>query len=193
MNWFVDLLNLLIIVGIGFDVYAAMEIRGAMLQKIRLKILIPICLLLALIQCIFFFGGYIITYEMVQHNEVQDANTLGFGLAAIIDFLLAVRLIHKAIKREQIEEKREEMSVKNYVLIMLAGAIYTLFAGLASGLMAANIWLVMFFIVASTVVVVSMGIYTGYRYGFASRPRLYVIGAVLLIIAGLASLLSAFL
>lgn len=193
MNWFVDLLNLLIIVGIGFDVYAAMEIRGAMLQKINPKILIPTCLLLALIQCIFFFGGYFITYEMVQHDEVRDANTLGFGLAAIIYFLLAVRLIHKALRHDDIEEKREEMSVKYYVLIILAGAVYTLLAGLASGLMAANIWLMMLFIVASTIVVVSMGIYTGYRYGFASRPRVYVIGSVLLIIAGLASLLSAFL
>lgn len=192
MNWFVNLLNLLIIVGISFDVYAAMEIRGAMLQKIKPKILVLTCLLLALIQCGFFSGGYFITYEMVKHNEVKDANTLGFELAAIIYFVLAVRLIHKALRHEEIEEKREELNIKRCALIILAGAIYTLFAGLASGLMSANIWLMIIFIVASTVVVVSLGIYTGYRYGFGSRPRLYVIGAVFLIIAGVASLVSAF-
>lgn len=192
MNW---LGNLLIIVGISFDVYAAMEVRGAMLAKIKPKILILTSLLFTLIQSIFFFGGYFITYEMVMHNEVKNADSLGCELAAVIFFVLAARLFHKALKHEEIEEKCEEMSIKMYVRIILAGAMYTLIAGLACGLIGTNhqlpqyIIMMLLFIICTTIVVVSAGIYTGYRFGFSSKPKFYIVGTVLLGIAGLWSLL----
>lgn len=192
MNW---LGNLLIIVGISFDVYAAMEVRGAMLAKIKPKILILTSLLFTLIQSIFFFGGYFITYEMVMHNEVKNADSLGCELAAVIFFVLAARLFHKALKHEEIEEKCEEMSIKMYVGIILAGAMYTLIAGLACGLIGTNhqlpqyIIMMLLFIICTTIVVVSAGIYTGYRFGFSSKPKFYIVGTVLLGIAGLWSLL----
>ncbi|HAP02987.1 MAG TPA: hypothetical protein DCQ87_03015 [Lachnospiraceae bacterium] len=192
MNW---LGNLLIIVGISFDVYAAMEVRGAMLAKIKPKILILTGLLFTLIQSIFFFGGYFITYEMVMHNEVKNADSLGCELAAVIFFVLAARLFHKALKHEEIEEKCEEMSIKMYVRIILAGAMYTLIAGLACGLIGTNhqlpqyIIMMLLFIICTTIVVVSAGIYTGYRFGFSSKPKFYIVGTVLLGIAGLWSLL----
>ncbi len=192
MNW---LGNLLIIVGISFDVYAAMEVRGAMLAKIKPKILILTGLLFTLIQSIFFFGGYFITYEMVMHNEVKNADSLGCELAAVIFFVLAARLFHKALKHEEIEEKCEEMSIKMYVRIILAGAMYTLIVGLACGLIGTNhqlpqyIIMMLLFIICTTIVVVSAGIYTGYRFGFSSKPKIYIVGTVLLGIAGLWSLL----
>ncbi|MCI6648042.1 MAG: manganese efflux pump [Lachnospiraceae bacterium] len=192
MNW---LGNLLIIVGISFDVYAAMEVRGAMLAKIKPKVLILTGLLFTLIQSIFFFGGYFITYEMVMHNEVKNADSLGCELAAVIFFVLAARLFHKALKHEEIEEKCEEMSIKMYVRIILAGAMYTLIAGLACGLIGTNhqlpqyIIMMLLFIICTTIVVVSAGIYTGYRFGFSSKPKFYIVGTVLLGIAGLWSLL----
>ena len=192
MNW---LGNLLIIVGISFDVYAAMEVRGAMLAKIKPKILILTGLLFTLIQSILFFGGYFITYEMVMHNEVKNADSLGCELAAVIFFVLAARLFHKALKHEEIEEKCEEMSIKMYVRIILAGAMYTLIAGLACGLIGTNhqlpqyIIMMLLFIICTTIVVVSAGIYTGYRFGFSSKPKFYIVGTVLLGIAGLWSLL----
>ena len=191
MNW---LGNLLIIVGISFDVYAAMEVRGAMLAKIKPKILILTGLLFTLIQSIFFFGGYFITHEMVYHNEVKHADQLGCEMASIFYFILAVRLIHKAIKHEEIEEKREEMSIKTYVKIIIAGAFYTLLAGLACGLIRSNqnlpmyFWMMLGFILCTTIAVVAAGVYTGYRYGCGSRPKLYVVGAALLIIGGIWSL-----
>lgn len=192
MNW---LGNLLIIVGISFDVYAAMEVRGAMLAKIKPKILILTSLLFTLIQSIFFFGGYFITYEMVMHNEVKNADSLGCEMAAVIFFVLAARLLHKALKHEEIEEKCEEMSIKMYARIILTGAMYTLIAGLACGLIGTNhqlpqyIIMMLLFIICTTIVVVSAGIYTGYRFGFSSKPKFYITGTVLLAIAGLWSLL----
>ena len=190
MNW---LGNLLIIVGISFDIYAAMEIRGAMLAKIKPKALILASLIITLIQCVFFFGGFFISYGLISHDQMAAANArpLGNTLAAIIFFALAVRLIHKAIRHEEIEEKREEMSLKTYSLIVLVGAVYILFAGLACGLTESNIWLMLITIVVSTIVVVSAGVYTGYRYGFASRPRVYLSGAALLIIAGVWSIIRS--
>ncbi|MQN01251.1 MAG: hypothetical protein DUD27_03585 [Lachnospiraceae bacterium] len=196
MNW---LGNLLIIVGISFDVYAAVEVRGAMLAKIKTKVLILTALVFTLIQSVFFLGGYFITHELVLHNAVDNPNSFGVELAGIIFFVLAGRLIHKAVRHEEIEEKREEMSVKAYVRIVLAGAIYTLFAGLACGLMSSNQNLPQYplmmlgFIFAATIVMVLLGFYTGYRYGFNSRPKFYIAGAVLLIIAGIWCLVTGFL
>ena len=59
MNW---IENILIIAGISLDIFAAMEIEGAMLADVKRKSLIIACTLVALLQLLFFFGGYAVCY-----------------------------------------------------------------------------------------------------------------------------------
>ena len=49
--------NILIVAGISLDIFAAMEIEGAMLAVVKRKTLIIACALVALLQMIFYFGG----------------------------------------------------------------------------------------------------------------------------------------
>ena len=56
MSW---IENLLIIAGIGLDVFAAFEIQGAMLASVKKKSLVIACSVVALLELIFYFGGYV--------------------------------------------------------------------------------------------------------------------------------------
>ena len=63
MNW---IENILIIAGISLDIFAAMEIEGAMLADVKRKSLLIACTIVTLLQLIFFFGGYFICYETLE-------------------------------------------------------------------------------------------------------------------------------
>ena len=121
MNW---IENILIIAGISLDIFAAMEIEGAMLADVKRKSLLIACTIVTLLQLIFFFGGYFICYELEKYQVINDAQEVGYIVATIVFALLGIRLI------------------------------------------------------------VVSGIYTGYHFGFESKTGAYVVGALLLWVAG---------
>ena len=54
MSW---IENILIIAGISLDIFAAMEIEGAMLADVKRKSLMIASTIVTVLQLIFFFGG----------------------------------------------------------------------------------------------------------------------------------------
>ncbi len=181
MNWY-D--NLLIIAGISLDIFAAMEIEGAMLAEVRKKQLAIACTLVTLLQVGFFSGGYFICYYLEQAGVIQDVEWVGYVLATVVFGLLGLRLMVKAVKREFIHEKRREITVRGYIRIIAITTMYTLFAGCVCGLIGSNIIIMLVMIIVSSILVVIAGLYTGYHFGFASKTVAYVIGAILLWVAG---------
>ena len=63
--------------------------------------------------------------------------------------------------------------------------IYTLVAGFAFGFIGTTIWQLLIMLAVALVLFVVGGMYCGFRFGFESKRRAYVIGAILLIIAGI--------
>ena len=61
MSW---LENMLIMAGILLDVFAAMEIQGAMLANIKKKTLIIACGVVAAVELIFYLVGYLICWGL---------------------------------------------------------------------------------------------------------------------------------
>lgn len=195
MNW---IEKILIIAGISFDIFAAMEIEGAMLADVKRKALIITCTLVSLLQLIFYFGGYFVCYHIAQLDDVLDAKNIGYIIAIIIFALLGVRLIVKAIKREFVHEhRRDSMRTSDYIKIIAVTSIYTLVAGCACGLvettsfLLTSVVLMALVILICSILVVVGGIYTGYHFGFESKTGAYVIGAILLWIAGVEILLRS--
>ena len=182
MNW---IENILIIGGISLDIFAAMEIEGAMLADVKRKSLIIACTLVALLQLIFFFGGYFTCYQIEKYQVLENARDVGYIVAIIVFALLGVRLIAKAIKREFIHERRRDgIRVRDYIKIIAVTSFYTLVAGCACGFVGTSVIMMAVVILTCSVLVVVGGLYTGYHFGFESKTGAYVIGAILLWIAG---------
>ncbi len=177
--------NILIIAGISLDIFAAMEIEGAMLADIKKKSLIIACSIVTLLQIIFFFGGYAACYALEKYGIIENGVEVGYGAAAIVFALLGIRLIVKAIKREFVQEKRRDnIRVRDYIKIIAVTSFYTLCAGCACGFVGTSVIMMAVVILVCSILVVVAGLYTGYHFGFESKTGAYIAGALLLWVAG---------
>lgn len=182
MSW---IENILIIGGISLDIFAAMEIEGAMLAHVKRKSLIVACVLVAALQLLFYFGGYFACYQLGRYHVLKNAEKVGYVVAVVVFALLGVRLIVKAIKREFVHESRRDcIRVRDYIKIIAITSFYTLVAGCACGFVGTSVVMMALVILIFSVLVVVIGLYTGYHYGFESKTGAYVAGAILLWAAG---------
>ena len=182
MNW---IENLLIIAGISFDIFAAMECQGSLVAKVDKKHLSIIAILIAVWQLAALFIGNFLSGLLYKRSVTSNEKLTGLVIAAAIFFCLGVRLIVKAVKNERINERREEnLGFKRFFRMAAATSIYTLLAGIAFGFLGTSLTVILLMIVAITIAVVVGGMYTGYHFGFEQKTKAYVGGAILLWIAG---------
>ncbi len=182
--------NILIIAGISLDVFASMEIQGAMLQNIKKKTLLIVSSIAGGLQLLFFFGGYLGGYLLADHGIINNAARTGYVLDTVILALLGIRLIYKAIRKEFVNEKRTEITVGQYARIIAVTTVYTLAVGLGCGLVGTNVLFMLFWILVCSVLVVISGLYSGYHFGFQNRTVVYAIGAIVLWVAGIEILIT---
>lgn len=183
MNW---IENLLIIAGVSLDIFAAMECQGSLIAKVNKKNLTAICGIIAVAQLVMMYLGHLLSSLFCRHREVPDERLLGQIIAMIIFMGLGVRLMVKAIRNEHIEEHLERnLDMKRLVRTACISGIYTLLAGIAFGFLETNILVILVMIAVCTVAFVIGGIYTGYRVGFTAKTKVYVVGAILLWVAGI--------
>lgn len=176
--------NILIIAGISLDVFASMEIQGAMLQKVNKKTLLVVSAIVSLLQLMFFFGGYAAGYGIDRAGVWRNASWVGYILDTIIFALLGARLIVKGIRREFVDETRSVITVKQYAKIIAVTTVYTLFAGCAYGLVGTHVIIMLALIVLFSFIVVISGLYAGYHFGFEGKDVVYVVGGIILWVAG---------
>ena len=178
MNW---LENLLIIAGILLDVFAAMEIQGAMIANLKKRTILVACGVVAGFELLFYFGGFIICRLLAVNGYIANPDKQGELVAVIVLALLGIRLIVKAIKREFIQERRRDsLIVLDYIRIVIVSSIYTAAAGCACGLVGTTIWQIIAIILVISVIMVFGGLYTGLHFGFEKKTIAYVVGALLL-------------
>jgi putative Mn2+ efflux pump MntP len=188
MTW---LENLLIIAGILLDVFAAMEIQGAMIAKLKKRTILVASAVVAASELVFYFGGYVICRLLAVNGYIDNPVKQGEVLAVIVLALLGIRLILKALKSEFIQERRREaLIVFDYIRIVIVSSFYTAAAGCACGLVGSTVWQIIALFLAISVLVVLGGLYTGMHFGFEKKTIAYVAGALLLWAAGIEILLS---
>lgn len=177
---------LLMFAGISLDMFAAMEIQGAKIAKVRKKVLFSITFLVILLQILFFYGGYFVGYEITKHVIGSgEGLRAGHVMAALIFISLGVRMLVKAIKHDFVFEHRSELTVKDYVKIITVTMVFTLFAGFATGLVGVNVWAMLIIIAAISFVVVIGGMYAGYNLGFTGKTPMYAAGGSILMLIGI--------
>lgn len=177
---------LLMFAGISLDMFAAMEIQGAKIAKVRKKVLFSVTFLVILLQVIFFYGGYFAGYELVKHVIGSgEGMKAGHFIAALIFISLGVRMLVKAIKHDFVFEHRSELTVRDYVKIIIVTTVFTLFAGFATGFVGANVFAMLIIIAVISFIVVIGGMYAGYNLGFTGKTPMYAVGASILILIGI--------
>ena len=181
MSWMEDLL---IVLGISLDIFAAMECQGSLVARIDKRHLSLICVLTAAVQLLALYFGHFLSSLYCLKYPKTDELILGQVIAMLIFLGLGVRLIVKAIRNEHVEEHLEKNpGIRRFIRMAAVSSIYTILAGIAFGFLGTNLAAILVMIVVLTVIVVAGGMYTGYRLGFTSKSTVYVIGAVLLFLA----------
>jgi len=184
MNW---LENLLIIGGISFDVFTAMESQGSLVAKIAKKELILSSLLACAWQAAAFGVGYVLSAILMRQNRIAaNDQMIGTGIAISIFAGLGAHLLLKAIQREKFDERRAEGFDRQKIFQGFFGcSVYTLLAGIAFGFVSpSDVALCLAMIAAMSVLAVVAGVYTGYHFGMKQRRRAYALGAALLWMVG---------
>lgn len=183
MNW---MENLLIVAGVSLDIFAAMECQGSLVAKINKKNLTVICGIVALAQLITLYLGHFLSSLFCRYRSVPDEKLLGQIISMVIFMILGIRLMLKAIRNEHVEEHLEHhLGIRRFVRMACISGIYTLLTGIAFGFLETNVLMILIMIVVCTVAFVIGGIYTGYRVGYEAKTKVYIVGALLLWVAGL--------
>ncbi len=183
MNW---MENLLIVAGVSLDIFAAMECQGSLVAKINKKNLTVICGIVALAQLITLYLGHFLSSLFCRYRSVPDEKLLGQIISMVIFVILGIRLMVKAIRNEHVEEHLEHhLGIRRFVRMACISGIYTLLTGIAFGFLETNVLMILIMIVVCTVAFVIGGIYTGYRVGYEAKTKVYIVGALLLWVAGL--------
>ena len=183
MNW---MENLLIVAGVSLDIFAAMECQGSLVAKINKKNLTVICGIVALAQLITLYLGHFLSSLFCRYRSVPDEKLLGQIISMVIFMILGIRLMVKAIRNEHVEEHLEHhLGIRRFVRMACISGIYTLLTGIACGFLETNVLMILIMIVVCTVAFVIGGIYTGYRVGYEAKTKVYIVGALLLWVAGL--------
>ena len=183
MNW---MENLLIVAGVSLDIFAAMECQGSLVAKINKKNLTVICGIVALAQLITLYLGHFLSSLFCRYRSVPDEKLLGQIISMVIFMILGIRLMVKAIRNEHVEEHLEHHhGIRRFVRMACISGIYTLLTGIAFGFLETNVLMILIMIVVCTVAFVIGGIYTGYRVGYEAKTKVYIVGALLLWVAGL--------
>ena len=178
--------NLLIIIGLSLDVFAAMECQGSLVRKVDKKHLSLDTIIIVVAHLLALYLGYFLATLLSKNGDTSEEVFIGHILAIIILFGLGIRLIVKAIINEQINEHLEQhLGIKRFIPLTGLTGIYTLVAGFAFGFIGTTIWQLLIMLAVALVLFVVGGMYCGFRFGFESKRRAYVIGAILLIIAGI--------
>ena len=176
---------LLIFIGISVEIFAIMQIEGAMIPKVKARAMVIACTSITAVQLLFFFGGYEIFSVLAEHDYLSDRVKDGSIVASFVFIFLGIRMIYKSVKKEYMDEHRKEIRVREYIFAVIISNFYTFFAGCACGLLSTNAIFALVAIIVISVFAVVGGVYIGYHFGLEGKTRAFYVGAVVLIAAGL--------
>ncbi len=183
MNW---IETLVVTVGLSLDIFAAVECQGALVASVRKRHLVLICAVLSVWQMAALYLGSFLAGLLCRYDLKDTRLVTGRIIASAIFICLGLRMIFKAWKNDSVVERRiEKFSIEVFLKMAAITSIYTLLTGIAFGFLKVDVFLMLAMIVLFTVLVVILGVYTGYRFGFEQKTKAYLAGGGLLVIGGI--------
>lgn len=177
--------ELIIILGISLDIFAAMECQGSLVAKVEKKRLMVFCVILTAGQTLALEIGEFISLLLCKSRTGAHEAFLGQVIAAAIFLCLGIRLLLKAWRNERIVERREErFDVLEFIKLYGRISIFTFLTGFAFGFLESSVSMILIMVIIITVLVTVFGMYTGYRLGYEHKIKAYLIGGLLLLAGG---------
>lgn len=173
---------LIVVVGISLDVYAVVVCFGALLLRIDRHRLIRMCVIFCIWQVLALLGGWaIMKIPAVEKAAGKIANV--WDLFGVIVFVaLGLLMLYKAWKNKPVDERLTDIKYGQVVGAAFFTSIDALIAGFGLSFMNVNIYYSMLLQLIVTVIMVILGLYTGYRLGYEGKRAAYNIGGVLLLL-----------
>ena len=180
---------LLIGLGLAFDVFAIAVSQGSVLGDVKARGIILMCLMVCAWQVVALVIGYLLASFVHVEELSADVRMVWGILSAIIFIALGGVKLLLIYQKKAIPEVRSDIDLKKTCAIASYTSIYTLFAGFACGLIMLNELYMGIMICVTTILIVIIGVYVGYRNGELDK-RVYWSGGILLIIAGVITMLD---
>lgn len=182
-----NLLEILwISIGLSFDVFAVMVCKGAMLPKIHVKDAICACAIFCVWQQLALLAGNLFAAIPLFSLAYGNISRIWNVVSVLIFAALGCYMLWKAHRRETFFEHREEhLGLKSICILACITSLDAFFAGIGFALLKTELFVEAAAIVIVTILVVIIGLYTGYRLGYEQKKKAYSVGGVLLITAGI--------
>lgn len=179
-----NLIEILVIaVGLSLDVYAVVVCQGAVLLNIEKSKFLKISLIFCAWQVAAVIVGHGITLIPYLAVKAENMRSLWELISVIIFMALGVYMLYKAWKNEIILERRSEINYRRLFVAAGFTSMDAFFAGIGFGFLNTGMMAETLSILIVTVIVVVLGLYTGYRLGYEQKTKAYGIGGILLLLS----------
>lgn len=177
----------LITVGVSLNVFVVAECQGAVVARLEKMQLAATGIWMAVWQTsALLLGSFFVTLLNRFDTHLSKEAFIGKILAILIFLGMGIRMFLKAWRNEKIIEKRQdEVNFKKIFFMPMRGTILTILTGIAFGFLETDLQMILLIIACVTVLAVLFGTYTGYRFGFEQKTKVYAVGGVLLFVAGI--------
>ena len=177
---------LLVSLGLSLDVCAAMICKGAVIARWEKPKIFCVAILFTLWQVLALLAGSLIRLLPWVSRKTFRIQQIGAVLSVVIFVLLGFYMLMKAWRREPFDERRESTTDwKALCLLAVLTSLDALFAGIGLAVMDTALWKEALALAVGTIVTGVLGAWIGYRLGVEQKNKAYLIGGVLLVIAGL--------
>lgn len=181
----------LLAIGISLDAFTVMACKGAMLRKIHLPSLILVSAFFGGCQVLAFSLGNSIRHIDVVRMQYAEVQLFVRVIAAVIFFALAIYFISKVVRKQRIEERRQDnFSLKEEAAGAFLTSVDALLAGVALGLLNISIAEVRLSIFLVNVLSVMLGTYIGYYVGYEHQKKIYLVSNIILLVIGIEVLIQ---
>ena len=177
----------LINVGVSLNIFVVAECQGAVVARLKKKQLAAAGIWIAVWQTgALLLGSFFVTLLNRFDTQLSQEAFIGKILAILIFFGMGIRMFLKSWRNERVIEKRQdEVNFKKIFFMSMRGTVFTILTGIAFGFLETDLQMILLIIACVTVLAVLFGTYTGYRFGFEQKTKVYVVGGVLLFAAGI--------
>ena len=176
---------LLIAIGLSFDVFAVALVEGAMIARIEKMKLAILCAIFSLWQMAALLAGDLVSRIPFFYNTAHGINVLWTIFSTILFFFLSAFMFYKAFRGKPVFESVHEINFKRVFFTAIIVSIDAFVAGVAMGLLGAELLWESVILEVVTVLFVAGGLYTGYRLGAEQKPKVLFLGACFLLAASI--------
>lgn len=183
---------LVIAIGLSLDVFAYALCKGAMMPEIKKENMVKLCLVFTVWQVISLNLGNMITLIPGVGGNANSTSIHWKYFSVAIFLCLGVYMIIKALRQQEIEERKEEyISIKQIFIWACLTSIDAFLAGIGFGFFQTDFLITAVTVGIVTLISVITGVYVGYWMGCQANKKVVTLGGCLLLFGGVELIIRA--